>query len=35
MRVKVTLFTVAFVVYPMAAFALLIASALWRRGGVA
>lgn len=35
MRIKVTLLTVAFLVYPMAAFAVLIASALWRRGGVA
>lgn len=31
MRLRVTLFTAAFVMYPMAAFALLFGGMLWRR----
>ena len=36
MRLRITLFTAAFVVLPMAAFALLLGGMLWRRlSGVA
>jgi hypothetical protein len=36
MRLRVTLFTAAFVMYPLAAFALLVGGVIWRRfGGIA